>query len=68
MGSFDFTNSAENLLLIHDRALAERYEQNWQKHKAHSEPYQDSENGGFRILAQLLSPGLHQDTRVALES
>jgi phosphatidylserine/phosphatidylglycerophosphate/cardiolipin synthase-like enzyme len=43
-GSFNFTNSAEernaeNLLVIRDRVLAERYEQNWQKHKTHSEPY-----------------------------
>ena len=43
-GSFNFTKSAEernaeNLLVIHDRALAERYEQNWQKHKAHSTTY-----------------------------
>ncbi len=41
-GSFNFTNSAEehnaeNLLVIRDRVLAERYEQNWQKHRAHSE-------------------------------
>ena len=41
-GSFNFTNSAElrnaeNLLVVRDRALAERYEQNWQQHKSHSE-------------------------------
>jgi len=43
-GSFNFTNSAEernaeNLLVIRDRALAERYETNWQKHRAHSEQF-----------------------------
>lgn len=43
-GSFNFTNSAElrnaeNLLVVRDRTLAERYETNWQKHKAHSELY-----------------------------
>ena len=43
-GSFNFTNqaeqaNAENLLVIHDRALAERYLANWHDHEAHSEPY-----------------------------
>lgn len=43
-GSFNFTKAAEernaeNLLVIHDRTLAARYEANWQVHKAHSEPY-----------------------------
>ena len=29
---------------IRDRVLAERYEQNWQKHKAHSELYSTTPN------------------------
>lgn len=47
-GSFNFTNSAEernaeNLLVIRDKTLAAQYEQNWQKHKTHSEFYQKDE-------------------------
>ena len=43
-GSFNFTNqaehsNAENLLVIHDPVLAERYLANWHDHEAHSEPY-----------------------------
>jgi len=43
-GSFNFTrqaeeHNAENLLVIHDRALAERYLANWHDHEAHSERY-----------------------------
>ena len=43
-GSFNFTrqaeeHNAENLLVIHDRGLAERYLANWRAHEAHSEPY-----------------------------
>ena len=43
-GSFNFTkaaeeNNAENLLVIHDRKLAERYTKNWQEHARHSEAY-----------------------------
>lgn len=43
-GSFNFTQAAEernaeNLLVIRDRVLAERYEANWQKHKMHAEPF-----------------------------
>jgi len=43
-GSFNFTkaaeeNNAENLLIIHDKKLAERYTKNWQKHERHSEVY-----------------------------
>jgi len=43
-GSFNFTkraeeNNAENLLVIHDRKLAERYTKNWQDHERHSEVY-----------------------------
>ena len=41
-GSFNFTkaaeeNNAENLLVIRDKKLAERYTKNWQEHEGHSE-------------------------------
>jgi phosphatidylserine/phosphatidylglycerophosphate/cardiolipin synthase-like enzyme len=43
MGSFNFTkaeeSNAENLLIIHDKKLAERYIKNWQEHERHSEAY-----------------------------
>lgn len=43
-GSFNFTTAAEqrnaeNLLVIHDRALAVRYTENWKAHAAHSDRY-----------------------------
>jgi phosphatidylserine/phosphatidylglycerophosphate/cardiolipin synthase-like enzyme len=43
-GSFNFTkaaeeNNAENLVLIRDKKLAERYTINWQEHERHSEAY-----------------------------
>ena len=43
-GSFNFTRSAEyynaeNLLVIRDKALADRYEANFQEHLRHSQPY-----------------------------
>ena len=43
-GSFNFTkaaeeNNAENLLVIKDKKLAERYTKNWQEHVQHSEVY-----------------------------
>jgi phosphatidylserine/phosphatidylglycerophosphate/cardiolipin synthase-like enzyme len=43
-GSFNFTkaaeeSNAENLLVIRDRKLAERYIKNWQEHERHSEAY-----------------------------
>ena len=43
-GSFNFSkaaeeSNAENLLVIHDRALAEKYAANWAVHKAHATPY-----------------------------
>jgi len=43
-GSFNFTkaaeeNNAENLLVIRDKKLAERYTENWQEHERHSEVY-----------------------------
>lgn len=44
-GSFNFTKAAEeknaeNLLVLHDAALAARYLTNWREHQSHSEPYQ----------------------------
>lgn len=44
-GSFNFTRAAEeknaeNLLVIRDKALAEKYIKNWQEHAGHSEPYE----------------------------
>jgi phosphatidylserine/phosphatidylglycerophosphate/cardiolipin synthase-like enzyme len=43
-GSFNFTraaeeSNAENLLVIHDKALAAKYTGNWRAHAGHSEPY-----------------------------
>jgi phosphatidylserine/phosphatidylglycerophosphate/cardiolipin synthase-like enzyme len=43
-GSFNFTkaaeeHNAENLLVIQDAALADKYTANWQAHAQHSEPY-----------------------------
>ena len=43
-GSFNFTKAAEdrnaeNLLVIHGTALAEKYQKNWEAHRAHSEDY-----------------------------
>jgi phosphatidylserine/phosphatidylglycerophosphate/cardiolipin synthase-like enzyme len=49
-GSFNFTKSAEqsnaeNLLIIRDKPLAEKYTANWQKHAEHSEKYKAREKG-----------------------
>jgi phosphatidylserine/phosphatidylglycerophosphate/cardiolipin synthase-like enzyme len=43
-GSFNFTkaaeeHNAENLLVIHDAALAAKYARNWKEHLEHSEAY-----------------------------
>jgi phosphatidylserine/phosphatidylglycerophosphate/cardiolipin synthase-like enzyme len=43
-GSFNFTkaaenNNAENLLIITSMDLAKHFIENWERHKAHSEPY-----------------------------
>ena len=43
-GSFNFTkaaeeNNAENLLVIHNKKLAAKYLENWQRHAEHSEDY-----------------------------
>jgi phosphatidylserine/phosphatidylglycerophosphate/cardiolipin synthase-like enzyme len=44
LGSFNFTEAAqeknaENLLIIHDPALAAQYTKNWEAHRQHSQPY-----------------------------
>ena len=43
-GSFNFTRAAEtrnaeNLLVLRDRALAKRYQANWEAHASHAEPF-----------------------------
>ncbi len=43
-GSFNFTKAAEDrnvedLLVIHDRAIAVKSTKNWQAHDEHAEPY-----------------------------
>jgi phosphatidylserine/phosphatidylglycerophosphate/cardiolipin synthase-like enzyme len=50
-GSFNFTkaaeeHNAENLLVIHDPALAARYTENWNKHLEHSHAYQEAGGQG----------------------
>ena len=47
-GSFNFTkaaenSNAENLLIIRDKRLAERYVQNWEEHAQHSKVYTGKE-------------------------
>ena len=47
-GSFNFTkaaeeNNAENLLVIHDKKLADLYARNWQDHDSHSNGYRGIE-------------------------
>ena len=49
-GSFNFTkaaeeNNAENLLVIRDKALADKYTANWNAHAEHSEPYEGKTQG-----------------------
>jgi phosphatidylserine/phosphatidylglycerophosphate/cardiolipin synthase-like enzyme len=44
-GSYNFTkaaekSNAENLVIIESGSVAERYLNNWQKHRRHSQPYQ----------------------------
>lgn len=46
--SFNFTkaaeeNNAENLLVIRDKALADKYAANWKAHAEHAEPYEGRE-------------------------
>ena len=48
-GSFNFTRAAEeknaeNLLIVKDKALAERYTKNWKEHAQHSESYKGRGN------------------------
>jgi phosphatidylserine/phosphatidylglycerophosphate/cardiolipin synthase-like enzyme len=59
-GSFNFTKraeekNAENLLIIHDRKLAEKYAKNWLEHAQYSNPYM--ENGATKerpVLEELV--------------
>jgi phosphatidylserine/phosphatidylglycerophosphate/cardiolipin synthase-like enzyme len=56
-GSFNFTkaakeNNAENLLVIKDRKLAERYTENCQEHDKHSEFYEG--RGKYRSMSSKL--------------
>lgn len=49
-GSFNFTksaeeNNAENLLVIRDKGIAEKYTANWKAHVEHSEKYEAKETG-----------------------
>ena len=48
-GSFNFTraaeeSNAENLLVIQDRSLAQRYSANWHLHHGHAAPYRVSDS------------------------
>ena len=50
-GSFNFTNAAEdknaeNLLVLHDKSLAKKYRDNWNRHWEHAETYQPSSRSG----------------------
>jgi phosphatidylserine/phosphatidylglycerophosphate/cardiolipin synthase-like enzyme len=58
-GSFNFTraaeeNNAENLVLIHNPAIAEEYVQNWTSHAAHAQPLSE-------VNGRLPRSGLHDD-------
>jgi phosphatidylserine/phosphatidylglycerophosphate/cardiolipin synthase-like enzyme len=49
-GSFNFTkaaenNNAENLLVIRDKEIADKYAANWKVHADHSEQYEQKEKG-----------------------
>ena len=50
-GSFNFTkqaeeSNAENLLVLQDPALAQRYTENWELHAAHCEEYVSKREAG----------------------
>jgi phosphatidylserine/phosphatidylglycerophosphate/cardiolipin synthase-like enzyme len=59
-GSFNFTKAAEkenseNLLIIHDRKLAEKYVKNWLDHAQHSDAYiGNGVTKGGPVLQQLV--------------
>jgi len=61
-GSFNFTKAAEsknaeNLLVIHDKALADKYAANWKIHWNHSEPYTGRGAGGERTRSHRYKGG-----------
>lgn len=61
-GSFNFTKaaeekSAENLLVVQDKGLAEKYTENWQLHAAHSEVYKGSQ-GRLKCWSTKVLPGV----------
>jgi phosphatidylserine/phosphatidylglycerophosphate/cardiolipin synthase-like enzyme len=56
-GSFNFTkaaeeSNAENLLVIRDKAIADKYTQNWKVHAEHSEIYEGKEKGYSETVQQ----------------
>jgi kynurenine formamidase len=60
-GSFNFTraaelNNAENLLVIHDRPLAEKYAANWEAHRLHSKGYQGRSHGRLEEMSEVPQP------------
>lgn len=59
-GSFNFTkaaeeNNAENLLVIRDKAIAERYTANWNEHAGHSEKYERKDAGASESISPVKS-------------
>ncbi len=56
-GSFNFTkaaeeNNAENLLVIHDKTIADKYAANWKVHAGHSEVYEEKLKGYSETVQQ----------------
>ena len=56
-GSFNFTkaaeeNNAENLLVIRDKEIADKYAANWKVHADHSEVYEEKVKGYSEIVQQ----------------
>ena len=64
-GSFNFTTSAEsrnaeNLLVIRDPQIAEKYMSNWQRHAAHAQEYVDRRG---EVAGQQGEPERRQSSR-----
>ncbi len=56
-GSFNFTNAAEahnaeNLLIIDDKGVADRYAENWRRHRAHSGAYRAPQKFQARLAKE----------------